>query len=510
MTPPESSRRLARNAISNWGAFLVVAGVSFFLSPFVVHRLGNTAYGVWTLLVSVIGYLGLLDFGVRGAVTTYIARHQAAGEHQKSSSLASAALLLFSGLGAVAVTVAAVLSALLPLLFDLPAAEIGNARMVLMVGGLTVATTLIGAVFGGIITGLERFDISSGLEIGITVLRATLVIVFLRAGYGLVALALIHLAIAALHGAVLYVVARRLVPQLQFNFRQPLRPQLRTIVSFSMILSAIHLTGVIIYYTDAVVIAAMLPISAVTYFAIAGNLADYGAKVAGALSKTITPRVSAQLARVGASIEADIIATARVTALATGAISATFWLRGESFISLWMGAEYGPLSGRVLSVLAIIVCLAGGRAIAASAIIGANQHRRLLPILIGEAVCNLLLSIVLVRSMGVVGVALGSAIPSVVVGLWFMPRCLAKSTTVSAGRYYRDAMLRPLLACVPFALASFAMEQLLPASNLFYIILQIAALLPLVPLGAFYVCLSAADRSTIWQSLCRRVRPART
>ena len=79
------------STVANWMAFAVAAVVSFMLSPFIVHRLGNSAYGTWVLLGSFVGYLGLLDFGVRGAVTRYVANQHAASDHQGASATVAAA-----------------------------------------------------------------------------------------------------------------------------------------------------------------------------------------------------------------------------------------------------------------------------------------------------------------------------------------------------------------------------------------------------------------------------------
>ncbi len=98
--------RALRNVLSNWGAFVLNAGIAFFLAPYVVGVLGAEAYGVWILVGSLVGYLGLLDVGVRGAVTRYIATHHAAGEHRDASHIASAGLVFFAaaGLGAIALS----------------------------------------------------------------------------------------------------------------------------------------------------------------------------------------------------------------------------------------------------------------------------------------------------------------------------------------------------------------------------------------------------------------------
>ena len=51
------SPRLSYNAIANATAFLVIAIVGFFLSPYLVAHLGATRYGVWSLITGLVGYL---------------------------------------------------------------------------------------------------------------------------------------------------------------------------------------------------------------------------------------------------------------------------------------------------------------------------------------------------------------------------------------------------------------------------------------------------------------------
>lgn len=486
--------RFFRNAIANWIAFLFVAIVSFFLSPYVVHHLGGTAYGVWSLLVALIGYLGLLDFGVRGAVTRYVAHHHAIGEDEKCSSIVSAALVLFGILGILAILLSGGFAYLSPFLFNIPATLVEDSRIVLLLGGLTIATTLIGAVFAGVVTGLERFDVSSGVEILVTAIRTVAVILALQGGYGLVMLGVIHLVASVLYGAAAWLTVRRIYPELRFRSNIALMPHVKTIVSFSAFLSLIHVFGLFIYYSNALVIAAFLPIAAVTYYAIAGNLIDYASKVAGALSKMMTPRVSAMNSMGVASVGDEVISAARIATLATAPIAATFWLRGESFVNLWMGNEYGPVSGELLRTLALVVLLGGARSVAIASIIGMNKHRTLIPALALEAICNVALSVVLVTPLGLFGVALGVLLPNVLVSLSLIPGCLARATGISTAQFIRQALVLPALACVPFALASKFLEQYYPAANLATFFIQVSAILIFVPASAWFLCLTPFEK----------------
>ena len=488
---------ISRNLISYWLAFLVSAGTGFFLSPYVVNHLGNTGYGIWTLLTALVGYLGLLDFGVRGTVTRYIAHHHAVGDSISSSAIVSAGLIMFTMLGTLAIAIAASFAYFSPLMFTIPEGLVLETRLVLIVGGTTMAATLIGAVFGGVVTGLERFDVSSGIEISVTLLRTLAVVISLGAGYGLVTLAFIHFFASVINGLATWVAARRLYPDLRINFKTPLLPHMRTILSFSFYLSALHVFSALIFYSDALVIAAFLPVSSVTYFAIAGNLGDYARQVASAFSMLMTPRVSALTAIGSAEVANEIASAARLATLVTAPIALTFWVRGESFINLWMGPEFGTVSGQVLRILSFVVLFAGARQVATSSIIGVNKHRELIPALAFEAVSNVLLSIALVRPFDVAGVALGTMIPNLLVGLLFIPHYLQKSTGIPMLQFYHRAWFLPFFACIPFLVCSYLIERYIPATNLAIFFVQVGMILPTVGLGAFAVCLSETERKAI-------------
>jgi O-antigen/teichoic acid export membrane protein len=497
--------RFARNAVANWIVFFFIALVSFFLSPYVVHNLGAEKFGVWTVLGGLLGYLGLLDFGIRTAVSRYIAHDQAASAHEECSSTTSAALRLIGLLGIGAVLVSMVFAFFAPLFFNIPDALVNDTRIIIVVGGLTVALSLTGGIFGGVVTGLQRFDISGVVEILVTVVRTAAFVLALREGYGLVALAAIQLAASALNFVLFVAAAHRLYPELKIRLRGSMLPHIRKLVSFGMSMTAVYALGQLIYYSHALVIGALLPIEAVTFFAIAGSLCVQVRGVASSLAYLMTPRVSA-LTSIGSSrVGEEILTVAGFATVVAAPIAAIFWLRGESFITLWMGPEYGPISGQVLRILAAVVWLEASRSVVMHSFIGMAKQRTLIPGLSVEAASNLALSIALVGPLGVVGVAYGTLVPFVLVSLWYFPWRLWVEIKVPFALYYRKALLLPTLACVPFALASAAMEWFIPASNLAVFFVQVLLVLPLVPVAAWFLCLTAVERkqagSRIWKSV---------
>jgi len=499
-----SKSRLLPNAFANWGALVFVAAVSFVLAPVVVNSLGTTAYGIWSLLVATVGYLGLLDFGIRGAVTRYVAQHLAVADDESVARVAGAAMLLFVLLGVIAMVFALLVAGFAGRWFDIPAGLLGDARLALGIAGLTVATTLVGAVYGGIVTGLERFDLSSAVEIVITTVRSVAIYALLKAGYGIVSLALIYLASAILYGILMRMIVARLLPRLRLVWTTSARESMRELLTFSMRLSAIHALGVIIFYTDSFVIASALPVGAVGVYAIAGNLMDQTRKVVSALSKMFTPRVSAMYAVGDPGIVNAILDGARYASLVALPMAAVLLLRGESFVSLWIGPEYGPQTGAVIRCFSMVLWVGAARAIAGAAIIGAGMPGRLITMFAFEAVANLALSVVLVGRLGLVGVAIGTLVPALIVSVALVPKNLHRCLDVPVSDYLMQALLLPSVAVLPYAGVTAILEYLWPASGLLVFILQTAATLPIALAGALLVSLNAAERGFVLRRLSLR------
>jgi O-antigen/teichoic acid export membrane protein len=504
MSNQSRSSKLVLNAIANWVLFVFGALVGFFLSPFVVHHLGATGYGVWSLLAGLVGYFGLLDFGIRNAVSRYIAHHRAVKAHEESSSIVSAALRLYGFLIILVLLLSGVIAYLAPILFNIPEPLVTDSRIIVVLGGLSVAVSLIGGAFGGVVTGLERFDINCYLEIFVTTVRTIAIVLALREGYGLVSLACIHLAASIMYCVLFWATVHKLYPELHLRYRGPLFQQMRTILSFSMSLTVLTVFAQFIYYSDALVIGAFLPIESVTFFVIAGNLAFQASGVATSLANVMTPRVSALISVGSNRVGEEVLGVARVATLIMTPIAATFMLRGESFISLWMGSAYGPTSGEVLGILAIVVWLGASRVVVVHSLIGMGKQRALIPGFGVEAACNLALSLILIRQLGIVGVALGTLIPSVLLNLTFIPRCLSQATGVPISQFYGNAVLLPTLACIPFALTSVVIERFVPAANLAVFFMQMILILPLVLVAAWFLCLSSREKEYIG-SVLRRI-----
>jgi O-antigen/teichoic acid export membrane protein len=504
-----SRRQMARSIVSNWATFVFSAAVNFFVSPIVVRSLGKTQYGAWVLLVSMVGYLGLLDLGVRSAVTRYMAQFHASAQHDRAGLLYSAALRIFAIAGTMAILTSVIVALLVGHVFNVPDELIGIARVVAIIGGLNVATSLISGVFGGVLIGLERFDYANSMEISVGAFRAIAVVLALKNGHGLITLALIQLVATFLRGAGSVYYARRLYPELKLGVQRWDPESGQLIFKYGLTASFLHVTASLMAYGDSLVLGALLPIGMITYFAIAGNLIEYARSVVSGISQTLSPRLSAlQAGGQQAALQGALMTSARLSTLVVVPIVATFIVRGHAFIALWMGHEYADPSARVLTVLAITLIPVGGYQVMAAALFGISKHGRLVPVFLAECICNFVLSIIWVRQYGVIGTAFGTLVPRLIVSLFIGPWFVHRTLDVPIRTFWFSVFVRPVAAAIPFAIASGIVDRVLPARNLAIFFAQVIALLPLMALGA-WIALSADERHVVQQMLTRVVHRVR-
>jgi O-antigen/teichoic acid export membrane protein len=413
---------------------------------------------------------------------------------------------VFVALGLLAVALSVAIAFWVLPAFQIPVPQLGVARLVLVLAGITVAVSLVSGVFGGTLVGLQRFDLSNAIEIASGLLRAGAVVVALSSGGGLIALSLIHLGFGILNGLAYAGLSLKLYPELRIRASACGVAHLRLIFSFSAYAFLLHMATFLIFYTDSLVISAFLPVGMVTYFAIAGNLANYTRAMISGISTTMTPLASSlQAAGRDEELERVLLRGTRFATLLVLPVGFTFLLRGDSFVGLWMGSQYAGPSGQVLRILTLALIFSAGNQVAASTMLGISRHRTLVPLALAEAASNLVISIALVRRTGIIGVAWGTTLPSLAVNLLFWPWYVRRTLKIPVPRYVAGTWVRPAMAMFAFVGGTYAVERYWPASNLSEFFLQVAATMPLALAGAWAAALNPEDRAQIHAKLAEPV-----
>ena len=500
--------RLLRSLASSWLALGVGIGISFFLSPFVVNKLGAGWYGVWAVAAQFTGYLFLLDFGVRESVVRYTSKYVAKRQAPQLSRVLSTAILLYGGITVLTLLATGIVVWGMPHWFSLDEQYWRDARIAMAYTGATIASTFLFNVFTGIMMGLRKWEITNAIGIGLNVLRSALIVVFLWRGHGIVALAGIQFFVGVFSGLLTAVMALVMLRKCGMTFRfaalslRRYRAFARRIFGYGFYVIVNNVGEKLIATTDAIIVGIFLPIASVAYYAIGSSLVSYMRSLLGSTAQLFNPLTS-HLHAVGqrGSIAPAFMFGAKINLLVTLPIATVFVLLGERFIGLWMGAEFAAPAGQVLAILSITSVLSAPQWMFSSVLYGLSRHRLIAALRVVEGVVNLGLSIVLVQIIGLPGVALGTAIPSIIIVMFVLPVMAARVIGLDLRRYYFEIYVRPALAILPVAGLAYWMRVHWPSTNLIFFFGQVALLCVAYLPCAFALILSAPERAQIVRRL---------
>jgi O-antigen/teichoic acid export membrane protein len=476
--------RIAGAVMSNWVAVAAAMAIAFFLPPFVVRHLGDAAYGVWVLIGSTVAYMAFLDLGLRGGVVHFLASSHAIGDHAEASRVTCAAVALRVLIAGIVLLASCVLALFLDRIFAIPSSIAEVAPRVLILVGASLSVTLVTSLFGAVLAALHRFDLLSAITVLRTGAIAASTFLLLRSGYGIEALAWSQLVVNLACGVLMLVAAHKVYPELEIWLHWPEKRLFLKLWSYSFYLSLISISAQVVYYSDNVVVGFFLSAAAVTFFAIAGGLISYQQQLAAALAQTMMPLAS----NFGARGEYDrlrnlLIQGSRAAILVSWPIQIVLFIRGETFLSLWMGPKYAVISGRIMRILLASAFLHATNEVSGNVSFGLGKHKPYALWQCVEAVVNLVLSIVLAQRMGLEGVAWGTTIPSIFTQAVLWPIYVCRMLNMQWSFYMWQVWIRPALALIPFATACVYVERNWRSSNLLTFFGQVVAICPLIVVG---------------------------
>lgn len=445
------ARRLLVGAVTNWLAFAATLLVGFFLTPYVVRRLGDGPYGVWAFVESLVAYFTLFDLGIAACVVRFVARFHATGDRDDLNRLVSTCLALFLGLGGL---VFAIGSGLLPVFLPsleeagIPPGEV-LAFALLMLGNLAVTLPL--SLFPSILDGLERFALKSGVRIAVLAARTAGTIAVLERSPSLLNLGLLITAANLIEHLACALLACRALPELRLSARLIDRVTLKQVKGYSLHAFLAMVAGRTCVQSGVVIVGAMLGPTPVTYFALASRLVEFAKALLRSATNTLTPAVSSfEASGDTAAIRRVFLRGTRWVLYLILPVHLGLVVFGRPFLTVWLGdAVYADHCYPALVILSSTLTLVVAQSVASRILYGTARLRGFARAALLEAAGNVLLSVALGPRFGLTGVAIGVAVPNLVMCLWVIAHT-ARGLNIRWTDYVADAWLRPLvIAAVP-------------------------------------------------------------
>ncbi len=495
---------IARNVIWNWLALLVIVSTSFCISPFLVSRLGKADYGLWTLIISTIGYLGLVDFGMRTAVVKYVSQYHAVNDTQMLNKVLNSSFYLFFFLILGILCLGIVLAFFFPYFFSLPAERWWEVRLILVIATVMFAIQFFGTLVQGIFWGIHRFDIENGTRIVTVLLNACLIVLVLSQSSKLLYLALISTSTAILYVLVTSIALLKLMKFFRFAKEFFCKTIIQNLINYGLYNFVISLSLRSIANTDLLVIGVFLPMAEVTHYGLGKMMVVYAEQVLASIASAILPHASALDAQ-KKDLRIFLLQTLKINFAIGSVMYIGFITLGSPFMQLWMGPEF-EVSSQVLTYLAIGSWSAVMVYPMDAVLKGIGNLKFLAKVKIAEAFLNLLIGLLLISKYEIFGIAIGVASAAFIVNFCFIPMYVWKKF----GFTFKDfcgLVIPPYLCSIPcFLLYAIVPKHLYSTSWLTFIPACIAVAL-VYECTSLWVCFSKDERKQLYHRV-RKIFPS--
>lgn len=439
--------QLKAGAALNYVTIAINMAVGLLYTPYMLRMLGQSEYGLYSLAASLIAYLTVLDLGFGNAIVRYTAKFRAEGKTREQEEMFGMFLLLYLGIGALAIAAGAFLAANAEALFSarMTAAEVARTRAMLWLMTFNLAFTFPMSVWGSIMTAYERFVFQRLVAIVRSVLNPLVMVLLLAVGYKAVAMVVV---------TTLFNVATLLINFWYCRHRLRVRVRfgrfrwgfLREVSVYSLWIFLNAVMDRIYWSSGQFILGVCCGAAAIAVYAVSIQLTQMFMMFSTAISGVFLPRVTAMVARGGSEREISdlFVRTGRVQYIVMSFILSAFVVLGRPFIRLWAGEGYGEAYTYALlffiSLMPPLVQNLGVTILQAR-----NQMRFRSLSYIAIAVASLAASIVGARHWGATGCAVATAGALLLGQGVVMNAYYRRRQALDIGRFWREILKMSLV-----------------------------------------------------------------
>jgi O-antigen/teichoic acid export membrane protein len=490
----KNSVRVMSNVLANWGSYFMGTLVGFLMMPFVVHHLGDVRYGIWILIINFTGYLGLLDFGISSSIVKYVAEFKGKKDATGLNEVCSTAFYFYLISGVLAFLLTIIIALYFIPFFKIPIAQLSEARYVTIIVGLDIGLSLPAGFFYGYMRGIQRYDLLAIMSMSILLISSAFIVIFLLSGYGLITLALINFGSSIVSSVIVISYVYRINRNLKLRIRLIKKENIRLISGYSLFMFLYFGALRIIFAAGSLIIGYFLTAAAVTYYAIPQRLVQ-SVRILIMATAVVLPTVS-HLNATGEieKIQKLLINGTKYALMIALPVGASYVIIGKEFISLWFNTKYSLVCYPVLAVLTFGIIAHVCHFAPVQVLQGLASHKTAAYMSISEAIVNIVLSIFLVHTYGIVGVAIGTAIPMIITNSIVIPLYSCRIVGISWFHFLSEAYVKPLLCAFVFAISLYTILKFIPVTTWFAFASALSAPIVIYCSFAWLFCLSKSER----------------
>lgn len=401
-------------------AIHILSGIIY--TPIMLRLLGQSEYGLYQLVYSVVSYLSLLSLGFAASYMRFYSRAKAKNDDKEVYRLNGMYLTIFLVISVVCILCGFVMVNNIHTIFDsgLTEAEYSTARILMILMVFNLALTFPNSVFDAFTSAHERFFFQKILDVCQGVLNPFITLPLLLLGFGSVGMVCVttFLTIAKLSVNIWFSLKKLKVEFIFKGFKFSL---LNEMFVFTFFIFLNQIIDQVNWSVGKFLLGRMVGTVAVAVFGLGAQINTMYLQFSGSISNVFVPKVNKIVATTNDNTELTKLFTkiGRIQFIVLALILTGFIFLGKPFMVFWGGPEYAD-SYYVTLLLIIPVTVPLIQNIGIEIQRAKNKHKARSIVYIFMAIGNILISIPLIKSFGSIGAAIGTCLSLICGNFVFM------------------------------------------------------------------------------------------
>ena len=502
-----ASSERKKGAVLSYVAIIANTLVQLLYTPFLIGKLGQSEYGLFSLVSSIIGYLTVLDLGFGNAIVVHTAKYRALNDKKSEQVLHGMLRLIYFAIGIIAGIAGVVLALNSNNIFGatMTSDELSKMQTMMLILSFNLFITFAFSIYNSIITASEQFIFQKTLAIINTIAKPLLMIPVLFMGYKSIALCLV---ITFVNVAVLfanYLFCKNKL-KITIKFRGFDKKLFKTIFAYSFWIFLTQIVDKINWSADQFILGAVSGTVAVSVYSAASVLNLMFINMSTAVSGVMLPKMSKMIAKKASSDELtrEFIKVGRIQYYIIFLMASGLVIFGKQFINLWLGPEFSE-SYMVALLIILPVCLPLIQNLGLSIMQAMNKYKFKAISTFIMSLFNIVISVFLAKQFGATGAAIGTAIALIVCNVVIINIYYSRVIRLNVLKFWWQIAKMTIVFAIPAIIGYFAINALTLNK---WTTLGVAAVVYTTVFGsvAYFICANKYEREIVDKVIRKIIR----
>ena len=449
------SKQRKLGAILSYVSIIASTLVQLIYTPFLISRLGQSEYGLYSLMNSIIGYLTVLDLGFGNAIIVYTAKYRAQGKAEEEKKLHGMFKVVFSIIGCIAVVIGIILFFNVNTMFGstMTATELSEAKTMMLILAFNLFITFQFSIYSSIISAYEKFIFQKIMSIVNTLLKPLLMIPLLFLGYKAIAMTVV-LTIANIIVLLSNYSFCRKKLHVKTKFLGFDKELFKTILRYSIWIFLGVIVDKVNWSVDQFVLGSVAGTIAVSVYSAASTMNHLFVNLSSAINMVLLPKISKMIAKNASNekITDEFIKVGRIQYLIIFLMCSGLIMYGKEFFIAWVGEKFID-SYYIAMILIIPLCIPLIQNLGISIMQAKNMHKFRSVLLFCIAIANIFISIPLAKAYEGIGSAIGTSLALIIGNVIIINVYYQKKVGINVIKFWKIILKMTIPFSIPVAIA---------------------------------------------------------